>query len=157
MPSPVDYLLDAQADKQALIDEVTEEKQEEFRARYMELLWNVAERDHILWSRFIEDTQITVADFEEVEVDDRDPEWSIALAALWAASRQQAWLEVYGIDLIELAEKEGRKIETSVNGMTREQLKTAAVQGIGKKRFQDARDRRAALQQLASRPEQTGE
>lgn len=155
--SKVDSLLDAQADKQAEIDEVTEERQERFRARYMELLWNVAERDHTLWSRFIEDTQITTADFEEVEPEDRDPEWSVSLAALWAAARQQAWLEIYGVDLIELAEKQGRKIEQNVNGMTREQLKTAAVQGIGKKRFQDARDRRAAIQRPASRPEQAGE
>lgn len=145
MSNPVESLLDAEADKQALIDELTEDRKEAFRARYMELLWNVQERDQALWSMFIEDTGVTLADFEAVDVPDRDPSWGTGMAALFAAARQQAWLEVYSLDLIAIAENEGRKIEQSVNRMTREQLKQAATQGVGKRRFTDARTRRQAL------------
>lgn len=147
MSDPVETLLDAEADKQAEIDELTEDRAEEFRNRYMELLWNVDARDQVLWSRFIEDTEVTLADYEAVDVQDRDPSWGTGLAALWAAARQQAWLEVYGVDLIEIAEREGRKIESTVNRMTKEQLHQAATQGVGKKRFQDARSRRQAFRQ----------
>jgi hypothetical protein len=142
MTDKIEQLLEAEADKQALIDELTEDRSEAFRARYMELLWNVAERDQALWAGFIEDTAVTLADFEAVDVPDRDPSWSIGIAAMFAAARQQAWLEIYAEDLIAIAENEGRKIERNVNGMTREQLKKAATQGVGKKRFEDARARR---------------
>jgi hypothetical protein len=143
--SDIEALLDAEADKQAEIDELTEDRAEDFRNRYMELLWNVDARDQALWAEFIEDTTITLEDYEAVDVPDRDPSWGVGLAALFAAARQQAWLEVYGVDLIEIAEREGRKIEKTVNRMTREQLKQAATQGVGKKRFEDARARRQAF------------
>lgn len=145
MSNPVEKLLDAEADKQALIDEITEDREESFRNRYQELLWNVDERDTELWAIFVEDATITLADFEAVDVINRDHEWIAGMSAMLAATKQQAWLEVFGVDLLEIAENEGRKIDRQVNKLSKDQLKIAAVKGVGKKRFADARDRRQAF------------
>jgi hypothetical protein len=143
MPTKVDALLEAEADKQARIDELTENRQDIATARLTELLENPDERDFELWERFVEDPELTLSDFEAVDVFDRGPEWVAGLSAIWAAAEVQTWMEVYAVDIIEIAEEEGRAISDTTADMAREEMSEAAKQGIGKQRFEDAKRRRA--------------
>jgi hypothetical protein len=142
MPDPIETLLDEEADKQAEIDEVTQDGQNQFRSRYAELLNDVDERDPDLWALYVADITVTEQDYMLVPPLDRDHEWSNGFSAMLAAVFQQAWLEIHGLGFIEIAEKNGQKIDRQVNQMTRSQLKEAAIKGVRKQRFQDARDRR---------------
>lgn len=144
MSKAVEKLLDVEADKQALIDEITEDREEVFRNRYLQLLNDVGARDPDLWSEFVGDIEVTEEDYMNVPVFNRDHEWHMGFLAMIAAVRQQAWLEIFATDVIAIAENEGRKVEKQVNNMTKAQLQEAAVKGVGKQRFADASTRRRA-------------
>lgn len=142
MSQSIEKLLNAEADKQAELDELIEGKSPEALEMFRDLLTNADNRDAELFEEFGIDPSLTVADYEAVLPFDRGPDWVMGFSAMWAASRMQVWLDLYALDILELSEREGRKIEKITKGMELADMVKAGKQGIGKERFKAARERK---------------
>lgn len=143
--SDVDRFLDAEAEKQAELDGIVEDKQQALKDRIYQLLTEPEERDEELFERAGTDTDLVIADFESTPVVNRDINWQIAFASLSAASRMQAYAEIILPDILEASGSHGQKIQKIATKMDNGELKSAAKQGIGKGRIKGASERRRTI------------
>jgi hypothetical protein len=57
------------------------------------LMSNAQDRDEQLWDELDVDTTLTVKDFEEIDIEDRDIEWILGLSGITSASQTQFFLD----------------------------------------------------------------
>lgn len=143
MPSTkIEDLLDAEARRQADIDDLHEDHTKAISVRIEELLFNPGERDKELFELMGAPLEDIPDDYFSVPVFDRDVLWGASLSSLVVASRMQAWLEISVISTIEIAEQSGHEVNAIVSHMTTEEVKEAAIQGISKARIDGEKKRR---------------
>jgi len=138
----VTQLLELETDKHAAIDNEVEDKQRELG----ELVYNLAnftdERDPELWAYLGVDITVTLPDMFLVQPLERDDTWSSTVTDVLAAANRQAFLEVFGIEFLESAERRNGRISTLTDGMSRTEIEEAGRTGFGKKDIEAARVRR---------------
>lgn len=124
-------LLDAEEREQARLDLLAERMAQPAAEQVDELLHNPTNRDEQLWlAAGIADVEVTIDDYEDVPVDQRDALWVAGLAAMLAAAK----LQVLAEDREGLLRAFARRLR-DVNGLDLDQdeLISAATQGISKK------------------------
>lgn len=141
----VDKLLDAEAEKQAELDEIVERAQPTVQARIFELLTNVEGRNENMFGNAGADINLVIADFESIPVVSRDMGWQAAFSAVFVAARTQAYAELILPGIIEASEYSGQAIKKIADKMPKEELKEAAKQGIGKSRIKSATEKRRQI------------
>jgi len=109
-------------------------------------MFNPAERDQVIFFQALEAAkvdpeiwvQLTPEDLNEIDPNDRDIDWTGVQAALASAAIQQARLEIVYRPLIERAEKNAQSVVQANKGLTNDQRKKAATEGVGRARFEAA-------------------
>jgi|GEM_PF-3766840 len=139
----VEKFLDAEADRQAELDELIEQNTDAAAKRMHELLLDTAERDAELFELYGAEPQLVVADLEAVPVVQRDVEWSSQFAAIYVAAKMQTWIEMYGREVLRISEDGGNRIKKYAGKLNVRELVDAGKTGIGKKRIGNARNKRS--------------
>jgi len=134
-PTIADVVADAAAD----IDQLSDEKSELVYKRMKQLLQETDERDVFIWNLLDADPNITVQGYLSIPIQSRDDFWESAMRSCVAACLFQCWVEIFGIDMLELSEKSGREILKSASNMEKAKLIEAAKIGVSKQKFDDAR------------------
>ena len=139
----VERLLDVEAEKHISQDEIVEANAAIISARVRVLLDSPEERDPYLWELMgVTDLNATAADYQAVQVIDRDMPWITEMGAMIAAANQQAVVETCLTDILNHSQDYGDTVEIIANGMSSEELSTAAKQGVGNVRRDAAKQRR---------------
>jgi putative ribosome biogenesis GTPase RsgA len=142
----IEQLLDAEADVQAQIEEMMEERADEANTQMLGLLLSVSDRDPDVYDRYTADSALAMSDYAAVPVLQRGLQWRDDVAAQFVAAKMQTWLEQYGLPLLEMIEGNGRTIDDIRKSMTKEQLIAAGRKGVGKDRYNGAKERRRSSQ-----------
>lgn len=130
----------------ASADAIALRQSENLRARTFELMFQPDERDPVIFFQALEAAKVdptiwinlTPADLNEIDPNDRDIDWTGVQAALAAAAIQQARLELVYRPLITKAESNAQALVKANKGLSNEQRQVAATEGVGKKRFEAA-------------------
>lgn len=138
--SNVERLLNTEAKNQVESDRLVNDRLPQISGRVEVLLANPEERNLAIWDLFeVAAPEATLADYAAVEVKDRDLAWSNELATMIAAAKYQAWAELVASDMLSLWERHGESIQAVTQGMSKGELQTAAKQGVGKARRDEAK------------------
>jgi hypothetical protein len=130
-----DDFLDVVAEHYMELDNMIADNQEAYASRVGELLFNTSDRDEGIFEQLEVPVDIAVSDLENVQVYDRDLQWIKLFADILAACRMQAWVELFGYDMIALIEDGGKKINKTAKGMSKIDLKEASTKNDLKKRM----------------------
>jgi hypothetical protein len=139
MPTPTataTALLRAEAREQARVDLFAERLKHQSRDRLDYLLHNENGRDHEIFELMGTDPEITVDEYGQIPVEERDPNWVAGLSAMVRACTLQV-----------LAERKDKLIELLVTksenlnkiNISDAELREAATNGISKKEIAAAR------------------
>ncbi len=143
-----DTARDTMAANAAETDDVVWQVANPYRQRVAQLLDDPTERDPDLWEHAFESLGIDhgwavfthhelIAEYEPAE---RDLTWQMARAAVEAAARRQADLELYMRQLLTVSEAHAGKVDRLATADVKAMGKT----GIGKERITEAFDKRKA-------------
>ncbi len=145
MAQSPDALAETIADNAAETDEIAEDRQEEFSARFMELLFDVTERDVEMWEDAAAEVgldpewlALSVADLNAMGRAERTLAWQAAHALMIAVSKEQAFTEIAIRPLIMAAESHAQGIKTTDTKTIRALART----GVHKRVFEEAKERR---------------
>jgi hypothetical protein len=150
MSSRTEAFHDAIADAHARVDDVAEDEdtRAQYQERYKELLLSTDGRIPELWEFGFAMMEVdgaltgtTVQDLLEIDIAERDQEWTATMGAIMAAADQQAKAEVFLPDLFPAADKGARAI-LDTWGKVPVSDQGQAIAGPGKQRFIDAKARR---------------
>ena len=143
----IEQLLDLEADMQADIDGFVESKSDEFADRLRNLLLSANERNPSTWEAFDAHPTLTLIDYGLVEIHSRGPQWTAEVSTMVAAARAQAWIEVHGLEYLATINRHADEITAHARTMSTADLKAAAVQGVGKARYNGAIARKNSANQ----------
>jgi len=145
MSDAIEKLLNLEADKQISADDIVEANSEAVARRAAELLEDPSQRNPYLWDLYeVADQTVTLADYQAVEVTDRDMPWLTEVGAMIAAANMQAIMDTHSIvELLDHAQEHGEMIDAISKDLSPEELRQAAKQGVGKLRREAAKERRA--------------
>lgn len=149
MPTARD-LLDAEELEQARLDLLAKKLRQPAAERIDELLHDPRNRDEELWRQAgVPDVTVTVDDYEEVPVAERDFLWVAGLAALTTAARLQVFAEERA-EVLKAYERRRR----DVNGLQLppDELEAAAIQGISKA---EIKRRTRELEEIEEEPDES--
>ena len=135
-------LLNAEARSQADIDEFHEARMDAAIQRIDEIVNDPGQRDVELFELFGAPVDDTPDDYIAIPVFERDAWWANSLSALMVAARMQTWIEMYGLDALEMFERNGEEINSLAREMDNSLVKEAAIKGIGKARINGEKERR---------------
>jgi hypothetical protein len=93
MPTEVDKFVIANDNAGDYANHLIEELNQKALEEIDDLFTSVDGRDPELWETFEVDPALVVNDYEQVEIDDRDLEWSLGFAGLSAAATSQFFLD----------------------------------------------------------------
>lgn len=140
--SKIEKFLDKEAQKQADIDELHEEKVTLAVQRIDELLLDPRERDPEIFELLGAPIDETFDQYFDVPELERDLLWAASLSALATAARMQSWLELYGVEALAQFQQAGRDLDNLRKQMSHQELKKAALKGIGKARINGEKAKR---------------
>lgn len=135
-------LPDAIADGFAEADELAEDKLAHVAQRFYQLLENPKQRNPEIWAAAGANVELTAQQLEAVPPVQRDDEWTLLMGRMFAAAKEQAYIEVMARPLMEAAHKASKSKQKAAKALTRAELKTAAVEGVSKAKFDEAKQRR---------------
>jgi len=136
-------LQDKTADAFASADSRADDANRATVASREEVLWNdVAQRDVDLWAGQGVDVSITMDMLMGVSVAQRDKEWNDAMQAMIAVASLQARMESITREIIPSLFKWGIRREATRKGMSANEIKSAAVEGLSKLHHDQASERR---------------
>jgi hypothetical protein len=146
VPTP-DQLAARIADNAAETDEIAEDAQDAYSARFFELLHDPTQRDVEMWEDAAAAVEmdpewlaLSLADFNSVQVGGRSLAWQMAHALVVAVAKEQAFTEIVLRPLIMAAEEHAASVKKSSTGTVRALAKT----GVAKRVFDEAKERRKA-------------
>ena len=140
-----DTLAEVIADNAAETDEIAEDAQEAFTARFYELLFDVSQRDPDMWEDAAASVELdpewlvlSIADLNSVERGGRSLAWQMAHALSIAVAKEQAFTELAIRDLMFASERHAQAIKTTDTKTIRALAKT----GVHKRTFDEAAEKR---------------
>lgn len=143
MPS----IRDTTADNFARQDQLSEDNKTDYQKRLYELLTTPSERDPETWESAGAPVGLNVESWNLVPFTHRTDEYNQMCQALFAAAMQQAREELVLRDMLVAADKGAKKLDTVTNQKSNQDIKQAAQEGIGKARFNAAKESRNGIQQ----------
>ena len=155
MTQSPDALAAVIADNAAETDEVADDRQQEFAARFYELLFDVTQRDPDMWEDAAAATGLdpewltySLADLNAMGRADRTLAWQAATALSVAVAREQSFTEVVLRPLMFAAEGHAAAIKTTKTSTIRALAKT----GVHKRVFEEAKTRRKVKRDATPTP-----
>lgn len=130
------------ADAHAAVEEVAENALDGFRSRMAELLGSYEGRMVELWSEVGVPEGFNLKQAHATAVPLRDEEWMLAMEAALSAAKRQAFYEMVFPEVAAKIAKHSGKIKAEAKSANLGELKAAAAEGVGKARFNEAKERR---------------
>jgi hypothetical protein len=140
----INALLDKEAEAHAEIDGFVEDKEAAFSEGMYDLLLSANNRNISIWEAFGAHPELTLIEYGMVEIHSRGPQWNAEVSTMVAAARMQTWVNVFGVEYLALVERNAQTITAAANRLDNKGLREAAKLGIGKARFDGAKERRNA-------------
>ncbi len=128
MPDTIKAYIEASDNASDYADSQAESVEQQAREDIDDLFINVDNRDAELWDSWGVNSELVLADYDTVEVDERDLDWVLGLAGLSAAATTQFFLE--NPDPLMLNAVSYREQVLDPFNMTREQLVIAGKRGV---------------------------
>lgn len=132
------------ADAFASFDELAEDVREALWDRLLLLLNTPKVRVEGIWNQAEAPIDITVASLMSIPNVQRNKEWCDTYAAMIAAAKEQAFIEVIAYPMLSKMEKHTKRVVGSAKEATVTELKQAAKDGVPRETFNKAK---AARQQ----------
>ena len=138
------------ADAFAIVDGLVEDVASAYRNRILTLLNEQGERNEAIWQGAEAPIGVTVDMLAKVPISQRiaSDDWNQQFAAIIAASKRQAWLELIANPLFAEAGKYSGRVKSAAKTMSKSDLKQAAKDGVSKESFDSAR--RARMERTVS-------
>ena len=140
--SRTNTFLDRAADAQADIEDMVEETGEEYGNRILTLMLDPEQRDAPLWELFEFPVELSLLDYGGVEIYDRGPQWVAEVSTMVGAARAQAWWEMFGVEFLEMSERNAAAIKRITDRMSRSELTEAAKIGVSKEAINGSKERK---------------